>query len=170
MQKCLFVPNPKNASTLTYVGKSLQTGSRNAPFCSCAASKTEHLRYIPRGMTGFTGFNERLRIARKARHRTRVWLADKVGVHHTTVARWEKTGGEIPSLACALAVCDALDVSMRWLTLGNPIYMDKPELAWRDEATLLRLYRQLNEDGKKALLEMVRDSTAALKKASAQEP
>jgi transcriptional regulator with XRE-family HTH domain len=61
---------------------------------------------------------ERLRLAMEARGiRKQQALAFQLGVHESAITRW-KVDGSL-SLANAIALCDALDISLDWLLLNR---------------------------------------------------
>lgn len=57
------------------------------------------------------GIPERLRALRNRRGLTQAELASRLGMKQPMVGRWER-GTFVPSLQNAVAVCEALDVSL----------------------------------------------------------
>ena len=61
---------------------------------------------------------KRLRMAMQARRvQKQQALAFQLGVHESAITRWKEDGSL--SLTNAIALCDALDISLDWLLLGR---------------------------------------------------
>lgn len=57
---------------------------------------------------------------RKAKGLTQIEFAEKLGVSNKSVSRWE-TGKNMPDVSLFLSICDALDISVNELIIGEHI-------------------------------------------------
>ena len=57
---------------------------------------------------------------RKAKGFTQIEFAEKLGVSNKSVSRWE-TGKNMPDVSLFLPICDALDISVNELLIGERI-------------------------------------------------
>lgn len=61
---------------------------------------------------------------RKAKGFTQIEFAEKLGVSNKSVSRWE-TGKNMPDVSLFLPICDALDISVNELLIGERIAMQE---------------------------------------------
>lgn len=117
--------------------------------------------------THSTVFCARLYEARRKRKLSRRALGELVGVHLSTIARWEKPGSEMPPVIQLIALADQLEVAVRWLT-GSTDNQEPPLFVTGQEKILVSIFRSLDDNGRSALLETIREAASLLKKAQCQ--
>ena len=105
----------------------------------------------------------RIRALRRARGLTQDRLASSTGVSRSAVAQWET--GRAGFGAKIRVIATALDVSLRELQPGERA--DRGRLAEtrqvsNDEATLLRMFRELGENDQACMLHLARRLANAL--------
>jgi transcriptional regulator with XRE-family HTH domain len=101
-----------------------------------------------------SGVGERIRAARASRGLTQEGLAAAVGVTRSAVAQWETDrAGQVRSNLPRLAA--ALDVSVEYLLFGEDRRAPFEARAG-DEAALLRLYRECDDEDRAFLLRTAR--------------
>ena len=93
-------------------------------------------------------FGDRLKNARKLKGLTQKELADMINAKHNSVSNWENNHNK-PDPDTIELLCGVLDVSPNYL-LG----VSSPEIL-NDEVILLNQYRQLDETGKRELLQQI---------------
>ncbi|UZQ49079.1 helix-turn-helix domain-containing protein [Clostridium kluyveri] len=91
---------------------------------------------------------KRLFNARKSKDLTRAELGKLLGLHETTVKRYED--GEIKSLSIEKLkeFAEALDVKPTYLIGWDSVENDKNKILTNEESTLLHKYRKLDGKGK----------------------
>ena len=94
--------------------------------------------------------NERIFDILKSQGKTQVALAEYLGSNNSTVGYWFKNGGGIPS-DYIVPICQFLAVSPNFVLTGVPD--PEPEEApvsdmTEDECELIRVYRQLDREGR----------------------
>lgn len=94
--------------------------------------------------------SERVFATLKQRGKTQVALAEYLGMNKSTVGYWFKNGGGIPS-ECLMPICQFLGISPNFVLTGipDPDPEDAPVSDMtEDERELLRVYRQLDREGR----------------------
>lgn len=90
---------------------------------------------------------ERLRLAMEARRvRKQQALAFQLGVHESAITRWKEDGSL--SLPNAIALCDALDISLDWLLLGRGTidsHKTLSEMSHTEQSQLISSFSELSQ-------------------------
>jgi transcriptional regulator with XRE-family HTH domain len=90
---------------------------------------------------------KRLRMAMRARCvRKQQALAFQLGVHESAITRWKEDGSL--SLTNAIALCNALDISLDWLLLGRGTidsHKLRIELSHPEESQLMSSFNELSQ-------------------------
>lgn len=99
---------------------------------------------------------ERLKRARKASGKTQKEIADILGITESTYCGYE-TGKRRPDAIKIAQLASALGVSGDYLLGRAPDPAPEDVIAKTDnEKTMLRLFRQLDEDGQDAILKILK--------------
>lgn len=102
-------------------------------------------------MYDFAPILQRIKNAKAASGMTNEELSSKSGVPFSTLNKILSGGTTEPKLPAIMAIASALDVSADFLIYGNR-YAPEPSLS-PDEARLLSMYRDLNQQGKEYILQ-----------------
>lgn len=94
-------------------------------------------------------FNEKLKAARKQKGLSQTELGKLLGVQAQTIGRWE-TGKSKPNLETVNKLCEILNI-----TLYSLISKDADYQLNYDEAFVINKYRELNDDGKKMIINLL---------------
>ena len=95
-------------------------------------------------------FNEKLKDARKQKGLLQSELGKLIGVRTQTIGRWE-TGKSEPNLETINKLCEALDVPLRY-------FINEERVDYQlnfDEAFVINKYRELNDDGKQMIINLL---------------
>lgn len=96
-------------------------------------------------------FNEKLKAARKQKGLSQAALGKLLGVQAQTVGRWE-TGKSKPNLEIINKLCEILNVPLYYFI--NEEHIDY-QLNF-DEAFVINKYRELNDDGKSIVINLLK--------------
>ena len=81
------------------------------------------------------GVGARIKALRKQAHITQPELADRIGVHETTIRRWEQEKDRGPDAKAVNAIAEALDTTPEYLL--TDMNADKPDDEESAEKTLI---------------------------------
>ena len=95
-------------------------------------------------------FNEKLKAARKQKGLSQTELGKLLGVQAQTVGRWENGKSE-PNLETINKLCKILNIPIYSLISKEADY----QLNY-DEAFIINKYRELNDDGKKMIINLLK--------------
>lgn len=87
-------------------------------------------------------FGKSMRVARKAKNITQLFLANQIGVKAATICRYE-TGVIEPSITIAIKIADVLNVSLDELAGINPRKTTSGDVSSDLEAILAEMERRL---------------------------
>ena len=95
-------------------------------------------------------FNEKLKAARKQKGLSQAALGKLLGVQAQTIGRWE-TGKSEPNLETVNKLCEILDVPLRY-------FISEEHVDYQltlEEAFVINKYRELNDDGKQMIINLL---------------
>ena len=95
-------------------------------------------------------FNEKLKAARKQKGLSQTELGKLLGVQAQTISNWENGKSE-PNLKTINKLCDVLNIPIYSLISKEADY----QLNY-DEAFVINKYRELNDDGKKMIINLLK--------------
>lgn len=110
----------------------------------------------------------RIRLARKKANLSQARLALELKVHRSAVSQWEAPSAVLPTVENLIKLARLTEVQMEWLSTGRgrmhyekdiddtPAVMLEFYAHDRDEAELLRLYRELKSNVKKTTLDLLK--------------
>ena len=96
-------------------------------------------------------FNEKLKAARKRRYLSQTELGKLIGVQTQTISNWENSKSK-PNLETINKLCEALDVPLRY-------FISEEHVDYQltlEEAFVINKYRQLNDDGKSIVINLLK--------------
>lgn len=94
-------------------------------------------------------FNEKLKAARKQKGLSQAALGKLLGVQAQTIGRWE-TGKSEPNLETINKLCEILNIPLYSLISKDVDYQLNYE-----EAFIVNKFRELNDDGKKMIINLL---------------
>lgn len=95
-------------------------------------------------------FNEKLKVVRKQKGLSQAELGKLLGVQAQTIGRWE-TGKSEPNLETVNKLCEILDVPLRY-------FISEEHVDYQltlEEAFVINKYRELNDDGKQMIINLL---------------
>lgn len=95
-------------------------------------------------------FNEKLKVVRMQKGLSQAALGKLLGVQAQTIGRWEN-GKSKPNLETINKLCDVLNIPIYSLISKEADY----QLNY-DEAFVINKYRELNDDGKKMIINLLK--------------
>lgn len=94
-------------------------------------------------------FNEKLKAVRKQKGLSQAALGKLLGVQTQTISNWENGKSE-PNLKTINKLCDILNIPLYSLISKDADY----QLNY-DEAFVIKKYRELNDDGKQMIINLL---------------
>lgn len=94
----------------------------------------------------------RVRQARRNAGLSQQQLADRIGVHRSAVAQWEKAGGSHPTMENLAKVAIATSVSFEWLGTGRGRMRYTSDLQQEDSPVVMLEYAAHDETEARALV------------------
>nr|DAV20174.1 MAG TPA: helix-turn-helix domain protein [Caudoviricetes sp.] len=95
-------------------------------------------------------FNEKLKVVRMQKGLSQAELGKLLGVQAQTIGRWENGKSE-PNLETINKLCKILNITIYSLVSKEADY----QLNY-DEAFIINKYRELNDDGKKMIINLLK--------------
>ena len=94
-------------------------------------------------------FSEQLKIARKQKGLSQAALGKLIGVRTQTISNWENSKSK-PNLETINKLCEILNIPLYSLISKDADYQLNYE-----EAFVIKKYRELNDDGKKMIINLL---------------
>jgi transcriptional regulator with XRE-family HTH domain len=105
-------------------------------------------------MVSMNDLGERIQMLRKQHNLTQLQLADKIGISHTQMARYEIKGVQPPANVLE-KLADIFDTSIDYLVRGDKAQKVQSSL---EDAELIKQFKQLDklpDDEKKSILKVL---------------